>query len=244
MQDVMSPERFADARGRTVYSSDGEKIGEVEEIFVDDQTDRVEWVGIGTGLFGKRVLVPTEGLADQGQDYTVPYSKDQVKDSPSIDDDDISQQTERDLYAHYGLGYSKEESDTGLPTGGQARSTAGEGDEIVRSEEELQVGKRDVETGRARVRKWVETEPASMDVDLQRETARVSRERIDEPVSDAEFGEDEIDVPLREEQPVVAKQAVAKERITVDKDVETERQTVGDEVRKERVDVDEDIERS
>src|SRR4051812_10354718 len=211
MQDIMSPERFADARGRTVYSSDGEKIGEIEDIFADDQTGQIVWVGLGTGLLGaKRVVVPVQGLGDQGQDYTVPYTKDQVKDSPDIDDDEISQQTERELYAHYGLGNSKEQSDPGLHEGGapQETSTPAEGDEIVRSEEELQVGTRDVEAGRARVRKWVETNPASMDVELQRETARVTRERIDEPVSDADFGEDEIEIRLREQQPVVTKQAV------------------------------------
>ena len=83
-----------------------------------------------------------------------------------------------------------------------------------------------------------ETEPVDMDVELQRETARVTREPIDEPVADADLGEQEVEVPLRAEQPVVAKQTVAKERVGLEKDVETERQTVADEVRRERVDVD------
>ena len=108
---------------------------------------------------------------------------------------------------------------------------------MTRSEEELQVGTRAVETGRVRLRKWVETEPVAVDVELQREAARVTRERVDQPVSGAEIGSDEIEVPLRGEEAVVQKQAVAKEKIAVGKTVETEQETVSDEVRKERVEV-------
>jgi uncharacterized protein (TIGR02271 family) len=79
-----------------------------------------------------------------------------------------------------------------------------------------------------------------MDVDLKRETARVTREPIDEPASGHSFSEEEVEVPLRSEEAVVQKQAVAKERIGVEKDVETEQRTISDEVRKERVDVDDD----
>jgi stress response protein YsnF len=68
----------------------------------------------------------------------------------------------------------------------------------------------------------------------------VTREPIDQPVSDHQFTEDEIDVPLRGEEPMVQKRTVAKERIGVEKGVETERQTVQDEVRKERVEVEGD----
>jgi uncharacterized protein (TIGR02271 family) len=111
---------------------------------------------------------------------------------------------------------------------------------VTRSEEELQVGTREQQAGRARLRKWVETEPVDMDVDLRRETARVTRERIDEPVRGAQIGEQEIEVPLHEERAVVEKQVVAKERIGLEKDVDTQTERVTDEVRKERVDVDED----
>lgn len=240
MQDTMSTERLMQAQGQTVYSSDGEKIGNVEEVFVDDETGRPEWIGIGTGLLGtKRVLVPVAGLDESDDGLTVPYAKDHVKDTPDIDDDRISQETESRLYAHYGLEYSERRSDTGLPEGGARGGSSVDETDVVRSEEELQVGKRDVETGRARLRKHVETEPVDLDVDLKRETAHVTREPIDQPVSGAEIGEQEVEVPLHGEEAVVQKQTVAKERVSVDKDVETEHQQVSDDVRKERVDVDE-----
>ncbi len=129
--------------------------------------------------------------------------------------------------------------------------TMGAGDEadvqeqgmVTRHEEELRVGTRDVETGRARLRKWVETEPEEVDVALRRETARVTREPVDQPVSGGEIGDEEIDVPLRGEEAVVEKQTVAKERVGLERDVETERETVGGEVRKEQIDVEGDVDR-
>ena len=193
----------------------------------------------------KRVLVPVVGLEESEDGFRVPYSKDQVKGTPDIDGDEVSQQLEARLYSHYGLEYSESRSDSGLPEGGAPTggsptgATVGEAD-VVRSEEELEVGKRDVERGRARLRKWVDTEPVAMDVDLHQETARVTREPIEQPVSGAEIGEDEVEVELRGEEAMVQKQAVAKERVALEKDVETERQTISDEVRKERVEVEGD----
>ncbi len=109
-------------------------------------------------------------------------------------------------------------------------------------EEELAVGKRPVAVGSVRIRKWVETEPVELDVELKRETARVVREEVNQPVTGAEIGEAVIEIPLIAEEPVVQKQTVARERISVEKRVETERQTVSDEVRRERVEVEGDPE--
>ena len=243
MQQTMTIEQLDEMRGMPVYDSAGHRIGEVEEIFWDEQTRRPEWIGLGTGFFGtKRVLVPVPAAEQREDGLRVPYSKEQVKDSPDIDSDEISQETEYELARYYGLDYSEDRSDTGLPEGAPSGDRAGverEGD-VVRSEEELRVGKEQVQAGRARVRKWVETEPVETDVELRRETARVTREPIDQPVSDAAIGEEEVEVELTEERPVVEKQTVAKERIGLEKDVETQRETVADEVRKERVDVDDE----
>jgi len=226
-----------------VYDNDGDKIGKVDEIFYDQQTRIPEWIGIGAGFFGtKRVLVPVKGSAPYDDGLMVAYSKDQVKDSPDIDEDEISQQREADLAAYYGLGYSEGRSETGL-TEGRRTSSTGRDDEssVVRSEEEIEVGKRPVEAGRARLRKWVETEPVALDVELRREVARVTREQIDEPVREHDFSDEEVEVPLRGEKAVVQKQAVAKERIGIETDVHTDRETVQDEVRKERVEVEGDV---
>jgi uncharacterized protein (TIGR02271 family) len=240
MATTMTIDELQSARGTTVYSSDGEKIGSIEEVFVDNDTGQPEWIGLGTGMFGtKRVLVPVEGASAREGGVLVPYSKSQVKDTPDIDDEQISQETEAALYTHYGLEYSEQSSNSGLPEGEAPVGTTDEAS-VLRSEEELRVGKRDVEAGRVRLHKWVETEPVQADVELHRETVRVEREPIDAPANGAEIGEQEIDVPLRAEEAMVQKETVAKERISLEKDVQTERQTVADEVRKERVEVDGD----
>jgi uncharacterized protein (TIGR02271 family) len=242
MPDRITMDQLSEARGVPVYDGAQEKIGAVEEIFYDEQTQEPEWLGIGTGFFGtKRVLVPVEGAELREDGFYLPYAKERVKDSPDIDEEEISQETEQQLYAHYGLRYSERHSESGLPEGGAGRTADTEAEaSVTRSEEELEVGKREVDAGQVRLRKWVETEPAEMDVDLRRETARVTRERVDEPVGDAEIGEEEVEVSLRAEKAVAQKRTVAKERVGVEKDVETERETVRDELRKERVDLDDE----
>ena len=245
-QQELSRVRLDEMRGAPVYDSAGDKIGKVDEIFYDQQTRVPEWIGIGTGFFGtKRVLVPVEGAQVTKDGLMVRYSKDQVKDSPDVDEDEISQEQEAELASFYGMGYSERRSDTGLPEGHgrQSRRMRDEDQAVTRSEEELQVGKRSEQAGTARLRKWVETEPVALDVKLNREVARVTRERIDQPVGEHDFSEQEVEVPLRQEKPVVQKQAVAKERIRLEKDIETERQTVQDELKKERVEVEGDVKR-
>jgi uncharacterized protein (TIGR02271 family) len=221
----MQMEQLQQMRGAPVLDSTGDQIGKVEEIFYDVDGDRPEWIGLGTGFLGtKRVLVPVQSAQVQGDGIQVPFEKDHVKGAPDIDDEEISEETERELYAYYGLGGRGGHGD--------------DGQAVTRHEEELAVGTQQVETGQARLHKWVETEAVALDVELRQETARVTREPVDEPVSDAELGEDEIHVPLHGERPVVQKQTVAKERVGIETDVTTDRQTVEDEVRKERVEVD------
>lgn len=244
MSQQMTQVRLDQMRGAPVYDNDGDKIGKVEEIFYDHQTHVPEWIGVGTGFFGaKRVLVPVKGAAPHDDGLMVAYSKEQVKESPDIDDDEISQHTESELASYYGLGYSRQRSATGLTEGApKGRGRVRDEDQAVtRSEEELEVGKRPVETGKARLRKWVETEPVALDVQLEREVARVSRERIDQPVGEHDFTEEEVEMPLHREKPVVQKQAVAKERVGLEKDVQTDRQKVEDELKKERIEVEGDV---
>ena len=122
----MQLDQLQGIEGAPVYDQAGEQIGKVEEIFVDVNSRQPEWIGLGTGFFGtKRVLVPVEGASVTEDGITVPYSKDQVKDSPDIDGDELSESTERDLYAYYGIRASESASDSTLPAGGQDRFAQG-----------------------------------------------------------------------------------------------------------------------
>ncbi|HEX8099801.1 MAG TPA: PRC and DUF2382 domain-containing protein [Actinomycetota bacterium] len=220
-------------RGTPVYSSDGAQVGKVEEIFYDDDTGQPEWIGIGTGFLGtKRVLVPVAGAEAMDDRFTLAFTKEHVAGAPDIDEDEISRGTEEELYAYFGL------QGEGVPAdhpADEARAAS-----VTRSEEQMVIGKQTVPAGRVRLRKWVETEPVTADVEVAGERAYVEREPINEPVADVEMGEEEVDVPLVAEEPVVGKRTVAKERVSVEKEVEVGRKTVTGEVSKEHVDVEEE----
>jgi uncharacterized protein (TIGR02271 family) len=118
-------------------------------------------------------------------------------------------------------------------------------DAMTVSEERLNVGTERREAGRARLRKYVVTENVTQTVPVQREEVRVEREPItdanrDEALSGPGISEEEHEVVLHEERPVVEKDTVAVERVRLDTETVTEQETVGGEVRKERVDVEGD----
>jgi uncharacterized protein (TIGR02271 family) len=256
---AQTKEAVASWRGSNAVGSDGDKIGKIEEIYMDAETGKPEWLAVTTGLFGSKVsFVPVAEASEAGGDVRVPYDKQQVKDAPNAEaDGELSQAEEANLYRHYGLDYSEARSDSGLPEGqgGRRRSdreavgrdTSGPttDDAMTRSEEELRVGKASRERGRARLRKYVVTEEVQKTVPVQREEVRVEREPItDANVGDATDGpaisEEEHEVTLHEEEVVTEKRAVPKERVRMDKQTVTEDQTVSEEVRKEQIEAEGD----
>ena len=117
-------------------------------------------------------------------------------------------------------------------------------DAMTRSEEQLHVGTEKVQTGTARLRKRIVTEQVSATVPVSHETATVTREPITEAnrpkaMDGPSLSEEEHEVTLMKETPVVAKETVAVERVRLGVDTVTEEQTVTEQVRKEQIDVDE-----
>jgi uncharacterized protein (TIGR02271 family) len=219
-------------RGRNVVSSDGDKIGTLEEIYLDTHTGQPEWATVTTGLFGTQQTFVPLGQADpQNDEVVVPYSKGQVKDAPSIDPDgELSSEEEARLYEHYDV----EGRDVSGPTTDDA---------MTRSEEELRVGTERRERGRARLRKYVVTEEVERTVPVQREEVRVEREpitdaNVDQAMDGPEISEEEHEVVLHEEEPVVEKRVVPKERVRMEKDTHSDDARVSEEVRKEQIDAD------
>jgi len=237
-------------QGMTVYGRDGEKIGKVTDVYFDDASDRAEWMTVSTGLFGMRsTFVPIEGAEVQGDDeLRVPYDKDRIKDAPNVEtDQELTEREEQELYSHYGVSYGRERSPSGLPQGrGRGRDVSGPttDDAMTRSEEELRVGTARREAGRARLRKYVVTEQQTRTVPVQREEVRVEREPITEEnrgraMAGPDISEEEHEVVLHEEEPVVEKRTVPKERVRMTTDTVTDEETVSEEVRKERIEADE-----
>ncbi|WP_026537332.1 PRC and DUF2382 domain-containing protein [Arthrobacter sp. 9MFCol3.1] len=91
------------SQGANVLSGDGEKIGSIGQVFVDNEAGQPSWVTVRTGLFGmSESFVPLEGARLEGNDIVVPYNKNQVKDAPRIDADRPLEPAEEDrLYEHY-----------------------------------------------------------------------------------------------------------------------------------------------
>lgn len=230
--------------GKTLVDPAGEKVGKIADVYMDDQTGKPEWLAVTTGLFGSNVsFVPISGASPDGGDVRGQFSKSQVKGAPTAEaDGQLSKEEEARLYAHYGLTYSDGPSDSGLPAGA-AGNKAGSDDAMTRSEEELVVGKTSREAGKARLRKWVETERVSQTVPVAHEEVRVEREpitegNIDRATAGPEITENVVEVPLMEEEAVASKQTVPKERIRLEKDTVTEQAEVGADLRKERVETD------
>jgi uncharacterized protein (TIGR02271 family) len=248
-----------------VHESDGTKIGSAADIYLDAQTGNPEWVAVKTGLFGtKQSFVPLDRATLEGDRIIVAFSKDQVKDAPRIDPDGrLSPAEEDELYRYYGLSSTdgnldRDSSSTGTGTtagqhaaGSRYDSSADRGDTsgrdtddaMTRSEERLVAGTRTEEAGRARLRKYVVTEQEQVSVPVSREEVRLERE----PITDANRGaaldgpaisEEEHEVTLRAERPVVETEAVPVERVRLGKETVTDEERVQGEVRKEQIDFD------
>jgi uncharacterized protein (TIGR02271 family) len=228
-------------QGRTMVDREGDKIGKIDDVYEDRQSGRPEWALVNTGLFGsKKTFVPLHDAQPDGDDLRVPLEKARVKDAPSIEaDGELSESEERELFTHYDVAYATE---TGNGSADDGPTTD---DAMTRSEEELRVGTERRETGRVRLRKYVVTENEQRTVPVSREEVRIEREPIHEgnahqALEGPEISEDEHEVVLHEERPVVEKEVVAKERVRLDTEQHTGEETVSEEVRKERIETDGD----
>src|SRR3954447_8741203 len=119
--------------GSTAYASDGDKIGKVGQLYLDDDTGRPEFITVNTGLFGtSESFVPVAEATFTGDRLTVPFTKDTVKDAPNVDlgpEQHLDRGEEQRLYEYYGLtSASSGQQTTGLETGtGTGTGTAGAG---------------------------------------------------------------------------------------------------------------------
>jgi uncharacterized protein (TIGR02271 family) len=233
-------------RGLKAVDADGEKVGTIDEVYLDRGSDAPEWLTVSTGLFGSRTtFVPIGDAQASGDEVRLAYRKDQIKDAPNVDADGaLSSEEEQRLYEHYGRGDYGDWSGDG-ETGGGTEAT---GDAMTRSEEELRVGTTQREAGRVRLKKYVVEDEVTRTVPVRREEVRVEREPVTEAnrgdaLEGPEISEAEHEVVLHAEEPVVDKQAVPKERVRLGTDVQTEEREVSDTVRKERIDVDDDAQR-
>jgi photosynthetic reaction center H subunit len=273
LDDFEVAEDFPDPRGWDVVLADGNKIGEIEELIVDTQALRTRYLDVdldkdAVGLTeDKHVLIPVGAarLDDDRDDVIVDLDIGQIAAMPAYDQsmitrdyensivggfrrsDDVAQTStaDQDFYSHqsfddsrfYGNRWRQNRDNLGTTDRDEAR--------ITRAEEELAIGKRRVQAGEVNVEKQVETEHISEPVSVRREEVTVERRPIEEgrTAANATIGEDEIRVPVTEEEVIVEKRPVVKEEIVIRKHAVEDTKEVEADVRKERVEVDDNTTR-
>lgn len=255
--------------GYSVVDRNGNDIGTLECLWAD-HTGEPAFVGVRTGWFlGKTHVVPAESVevSDRGQRLRLPYSIDKVKEAPSFDADaEMSDTEEQEVYRYYGL-TSRLGRTTGAASSSGAMGTTGlagtgtgttaataramtdqprptgrtEEEATLRlAEEQLRVGKREVEAGGVRLRKVVRTETVNQPVELRREEIVIERVPADQArggARGASFEEQEVYIPLRREEAVVEKETRLREEVRARKESQTDTQNVSGQVRKEDVEV-------
>jgi uncharacterized protein (TIGR02271 family) len=257
-----------DPRGWDVIVN-GQKVGEVDKLIADLNALKVRYLDVEldddfAGTKDRHVLIPigaarldddNDNVLLQGMTRDVLIGLPAFTASTPITRDYENSLRERMIGAPIPATrsgrdyYEHEHFDENRFFGKRGAATSGErgerGERLVRipiTEEEMRVGKRQVEAGEVEVRKTVETKHVEQPVTRRREEVEVERRPIqgDQPASGAaDFKEGETRIPLMEEEVVVEKRPVAKEEVVIRKHAVEDTEDVGADLRKERVDVDE-----
>lgn len=250
---LMTTPQWDNLIGLTATDVNGDKIGKVGQVYLDERTGEPAWVTVKTGLLGMREsFAPVYGSSLRGDQLMLTVSRELVQDAPNVDDDGhLSEAEITSLYRHYAayLGSSAlgggEDADTRYPghqAGGQPETgVPGAGDAMTRSEERLHVGTENVPVGRARLRKYVVTENVTTTVPVSHEEVRLEREpvtdgNLDSALSGQDITEAEHEVQLHAERPVVSKETVPVERVRLTTESVVGEEQVSEEVRKEQID--------
>lgn len=246
----------------TVVDREGDKLGSIDAVW-QDHTDQPAYFAVRTGWLGmgKAHVVPAQRaeVNETRKTVRVPFSKEEIKNAPSFDSqDDINEDTEFTISSHYGIGrdWNRTSRDFDAPAEPQfeegmeidqtldapgAKPVEAKGREETRlrlNEEQVKVGKREVEYGGVRLRKIVRTETVNVPVELEREEIQIERSPAGgAPTGEATIREEDVYIPLRREEAVVEKTVAAREDIRVSKRRETERENVREEVRREEVEI-------
>jgi uncharacterized protein (TIGR02271 family) len=246
--------------GSTAYGSDGEKLGKVGQLFLNDETGHPEFVTVNTGLFGtSESFAPVHDATLADGELRLAHTKEVVKGAPRVELDDghMEEGDEQRLLDYYqgshgsasstGSDVSRSE-EVGRATVGEDVSGPETDEAMTRSEEHLRVGTATEEAGRVRLRKYVTTETETRTVPVRKEHAVLETE----PITDANRGEaldgpaiseEEHEVVLHEERPVVETVVEPVERVRIGTETTVEDETVSEEVRKERIEAEGDLDR-
>ena len=201
-----------DPRGYIVIGPEGRQIGRVDDLIIDTAAMKVRYLLVSKS--------ETEGHTSQTAECIL----------LPIQDVDVRSSSQQVVAARF----------TGSERNWTRTSSQTDNDRarLTRSEEELQVGKREVAAGEARIVKHVKTEHVSQPVTKRHEEVVIERRPVEADArADASISEDEVRIPLKEEELVVNKRPVVKEELVVGKRVVEERDTVEADLRREEFDI-------
>lgn len=239
----------------TAYDRKGDKIGEVTEIYVHEETEEPTFVSVRSGATDDSGrLVPVTGYSWDSDNLVLPYDRAVILEAPRLGSgESMSESDEKELVAYYESAHAqsatdddKDAGDEEADAGGSADRSAdvSEGTSVTLSEERLNVGTEQVETGRVRLRKYTTTEMETITVPVTKEKVVIERVPVDaEETSEAidpDATEHLEEIVVREERPVVRKETVTREEVRLAKETVTEDVTVTEEVLKEQVEIDKD----
>lgn len=148
--------------GCTALDRDGDELGEIVDLYLDDATGEASWLAVRTGLFGRRIsFVPIAGAEPDGESLRAAFDKALIKGAPNVDPDGTLDPAEEErLYDHYGIDVVGVDDDgaeaAGLEGSGAGTDAPTPDAVVIRGEEEIPDGR-----GRARLRRWVYTEHVS-----------------------------------------------------------------------------------
>ena len=240
------PRTLLDWRGREVGDRDGEPIGRLQEIYLDQESDQPNWALLAlSGGLRRHAFVPVAGAWESGGRMRLAFDRERIDTSPAVPaGEEISADAEAALYRHYGV----EAAAPPEPREGRDRGRPADR-AMTRSEEELIIRKLSRPRERVRVRRRIVSEEVTLTVTVRREELDVERLPVDpaHPAAGAAGGRpgsapggepadrEPLIVVLREEQPVVGTRVVARELVRVYKERTTSQQVVSGELRKEVV---------
>jgi hypothetical protein len=109
-------QNIAEWHGKTLVDSDGQKIGKLQDVYVDVETDEPMFGTVKEGLIGRHLtFVPLAGLTFGPDALQMAVTREQVKGAPNIElrGDELSRADESALYHHYELNYTPPDTESG-----------------------------------------------------------------------------------------------------------------------------------
>ena len=241
LDDVKVASGQPDPRGWEVVGSGGERLGRVDHVIGDTAAMKARYltVELDSDIASDRHVLMPVGHVDLDRDHNRVISRavgrDRAGRLPAYEGGEIDRDYESRLTREYGEAYEGER--TYDHPRYQSRELDTEEARVTRSEEELSVGKRERETGEVDVKKRVEKERVREPVETHHEEVEVERRAASGDARSSDMGDEEVRIPVREEEVVTEKKPRVKEEVVVKKRDVEDTEVVEEDVRKERVDV-------